>query len=77
MLLAGGADEAGRIIESHANEVVPETGLELMIGAWHLKRDEVAEAALRLARAEGLARSEWERELVSRFRHNLGSRNEK
>jgi hypothetical protein len=76
LLLSEQVEEAAKVVETKLSEVVPDTGLWLMVGMVHVARDEGEKARLCADRAEASARSQREHELVSRFRHNLRAEKE-
>ncbi len=77
LLLSGQIEKAAKTAETKTVEVVPDTGVWLMVASVHLARDELEQARTCADRADRLARSNRERELVSRFRHNLSAGNDK
>ncbi len=77
LLLSGQLDQAAKTAETKTVEVVPDTGVWLMVGSVHLARNELRQARNCADRADRSARTKREQELVSRFRHNLSTGNDK
>ncbi len=77
LLLSGELEKASQLVETETAEVVPDTGLWLMMASVHLARNELEKADHCEVQALRSARTNRERELVSRFRHNLSTGNDK
>jgi arylsulfatase A-like enzyme len=77
LLLAERYDLAEEVIRERVPDVVPDAGTYIMLGSFHLATGDRAEAGRFADLAERIARTGFEKEQVSRFRHNLGSENDK
>jgi len=64
------------VAEKNVAEVVPDTGVWVMVGTLQMQSGQEDTALRSLSKAEALARSERDRKLVSQFRHNLGQQKE-
>ena len=71
LLLAERLEEAAAVVNREAREIVPDAGTYLMIGAVLQASGNLPEARRMADLAAVKARSDRERRLVSRFRHNL------
>jgi arylsulfatase A-like enzyme len=77
LILGSDLGEADRVAVAHLPEVVPDTGTFLMLATLRDRQGRPVEAAELLSRGEAAAVTDADRQLVSRFRHNLGIQNDK
>jgi arylsulfatase A-like enzyme len=74
LLVVGDLAQAKEVIRSRLSEIVPDTDTWLMVGAYFLTAGDIAEAKRYRDLAERIARTSRERDHVSRFRHDIESR---